>query len=718
MCFFSKVTLSANFPVRNIMRIDLSQHDLVTPDGKIVSITKKDDGISMAEVVIEHIHSSFVGFDIDPALVTFNIKSTLAQLGINGIGMHYELHRGHSKAMVLVELRAIGSIGRELLQELPLGAYIGKLFAADERRRVRDPIYLSRMFGRSDRWGRPLLSLGGLHGSDELILDKIDGRTVAYLALKRGKITYDASVFGFLRTLAKGLTTKHTFRELLQLHQEWNAGAFRNVEEDEILLVKTQPLHIRTVFAKVVDSLLAAGYCHTTASVLQPDTRASGDIYEFYGKSKREITDLPLEFYTLDPYREHVFFADRDQLQACLEDPQALFKAFETAPKPTEVPVATFVVKGSQLLSLAADDWVARESTFHDFPGITHGARQAFLVERYIESQAVFPFLKAIEEGRITSQGVLFLRYFPSPMMKRMLLSAAVARSVQGIYFQHPSRSYGGFFSQEDRALLTDLHKFAIGVFWVDAISGKILQYMQRKDRESGMFVPIGRGEEYMKATVFGVYGSNLISGHFEEELQALLKGVLELRNTVHHPLLQKDTPLALITGGGPGAMEVGNRIARKLNILSCANIADFHEEGGVVNEQKQNPYVDAKMTYRLKQLVERQSEFNLDFPIFVMGGIGTDFEFTLEEVRRKVGATAATPVLLFGEIEYWKSKITPRFLQNKQSGTIVGSEWVSNCFFCIQKATQGLEIYSQFFHGTLPIGKNGAETDVGFVCP
>ena len=43
-----------------------------------------------------------------------------------------------------------------------------------------------------------------------------------------------------------------------------------------------------------------------------------GDIYELYGKSKREITDIPIEFYTLEPYREHVFFSDRDQLQSCL----------------------------------------------------------------------------------------------------------------------------------------------------------------------------------------------------------------------------------------------------------------------------------------------------------------------------------------------------------------------------------------------------------------
>ena len=53
-------------------------------------------------------------------------------------------------------------------------------------------------------------------------------------------------------------------------------------------------------------------------------------------------------------------------------------------------------------------------------------------------------------------------------------------------------------------------------------------------------------------------------------------------------------------------------------------------------------------MTYRLDRLVERQAEFYLDIPIFVPGGIGMDFEYTLEEVRRKTGScpiTSRSPV-------------------------------------------------------------------------
>lgn len=691
-------------------------YDLVTPDGYITTLHPIDEKSKLAVVQIDDISPVFAGYRIDPHLVFFNIKSTLAQLGLNGIGREYSFERKLHRALIKVELIAMSDLGVAILDLLETGAYIGKLFAADDRRRVRDPDYLMRMFGRSDRKGRPLLSLGGFEGSGDLILEKIEGRTVAFLSLRNGTIAYEPGISSFLLTLAKALTRNFSqLRRLLHLHHYWIEGAPRIVKENDVLLVRTAPLHIRTVYGRVVDRLLPQGYTHMAASVLQPDTSASGDIYELYGTSNQAIDDIPLEFYTLEPHREHVFFADRDQLQANLEDPASLFTAFNTALEPDYL-ASVFIVKGTQMQELQAKDWIVRDPYKYEFPGLAHPSRQAQIVEKYIEHQPAYPFLKAIETGLITSQGILLCRHFPTPLLKRMLLNNEVQRCLKRLYFQVPSRSSDGFFSHEDRAMLVDLAKFGIPTYWVDKDSGKILQYTLKPEKEAGLFVPLTDVERFRKATFFGVYGSNLQEGVFEKELTALLEGVLALRPVVQHPLLSKETPLALLTGGGPGAMAVGNRVAKNLGILSCANLVDFRpKDRSVVNEQRQNPHIDAKMTYRLDRLVERQAEFYLDFPIFLPGGIGMDFEYTLEEVRRKTGSSPPNPILLFGETGYWIRKISSRFRLNRETGTIKGSEWVSNCFYCIQTAQQGLSVLSRFFNKELPIGKDGPIYDEGF---
>src|SRR5215470_5286477 len=92
-----------------------SHFDLITPDGKITALTTIDRARKLATVLIENISPNFVGYKIDPLLTFFNLKSTLAQLGINAIGREYEPDQNNHSFRVKVELEALSPLADEFL---------------------------------------------------------------------------------------------------------------------------------------------------------------------------------------------------------------------------------------------------------------------------------------------------------------------------------------------------------------------------------------------------------------------------------------------------------------------------------------------------------------------------------------------------------------------------------------------------------------------------
>nr|NGX34773.1 hypothetical protein [Candidatus Anoxychlamydiales bacterium] len=230
----------------------ISTHfDLITDDGFIVDIKKIDEKKVVATIKIQNISDAFLGFVAKEEYILFNLKSTLAQLGIDAIKKGIVLNKSKKTAEVLVEIIAYTPLAQKMLCLLSKDNYIGKLFCEEISRKVRDPSYLTRMFSRKDRFNRPLLSFNKKDQKD-LILEKKEGYTIAFLPIQNGKLSYTKEIENFLPALSKILSYQnYPTRELLKLYQRFDKNKPANIQKDDCLLVKTDPLYIRTVFAKV-----------------------------------------------------------------------------------------------------------------------------------------------------------------------------------------------------------------------------------------------------------------------------------------------------------------------------------------------------------------------------------------------------------------------------------------------------------------------------------
>jgi uncharacterized protein (TIGR00730 family) len=107
----------------------------------------------------------------------------------------------------------------------------------------------------------------------------------------------------------------------------------------------------------------------------------------------------------------------------------------------------------------------------------------------------------------------------------------------------------------------------------------------------------------------------------------------------------------AIITGGGPGIMEAGNKGAREAGVCSVGLGIELPFE------QALNPYVDLAVEFRYffvrKMMLVKYAEAFVIFP----GGFGTLDELFESLALIQTGKVRNFPVILFGR-DYWKGLI------------------------------------------------------------
>jgi hypothetical protein len=146
-----------------------------------------------------------------------------------------------------------------------------------------------------------------------------------------------------------------------------------------------------------------------------------------------------------------------------------------------------------------------------------------------------------------------------------------------------------------------------------------------------------------------------------------------------------------IVTGGGPGVMEAGNRGAAEAGAPSIGlNIVLPHE-------QAPNPYVTPELSFNFHYFAIRKMHFMMRAKAVVVfpGGFGTLDELFESITLMQTGRMAKVPLILFGE-EFWRSVIN--FDALARFGTIAPDD--VNLVHFAEKAEDAWKFIADFYAG------------------
>lgn len=144
-----------------------------------------------------------------------------------------------------------------------------------------------------------------------------------------------------------------------------------------------------------------------------------------------------------------------------------------------------------------------------------------------------------------------------------------------------------------------------------------------------------------------------------------------------------------VVTGGGPGVMEAGNRGAADVGAPSIGlNIVLPHE-------QAPNPYVTPDLCFNFHYFAIRKMHFVMRAKAVAVfpGGFGTMDEFFETLTLIQTGRMERVPVILFGK-EFWRRAIDLDFLA--EQGTISPGD--QDIIDFVDTADEAWEIISRFY--------------------
>ena len=163
------------------------------------------------------------------------------------------------------------------------------------------------------------------------------------------------------------------------------------------------------------------------------------------------------------------------------------------------------------------------------------------------------------------------------------------------------------------------------------------------------------------------------------------------------------DTPVYVVTGGGPGIMEAGNRGAHEVGGKSIGlNIVLPHE-------QAPNPYITPELCFQFHYFALRKMHFVMRSIALVCfpGGFGTLDELFETMTLVQTGKSRRRPILLFGR-EFWEKLVDFRHLVD--TGMISPGDL--GLFHFVETAEQAWEVLAAHYGFDLPATQTGEFAD------
>jgi uncharacterized protein (TIGR00730 family) len=163
------------------------------------------------------------------------------------------------------------------------------------------------------------------------------------------------------------------------------------------------------------------------------------------------------------------------------------------------------------------------------------------------------------------------------------------------------------------------------------------------------------------------------------------------------------ETPIYVVTGGGPGVMEAGNRGAYEVQGKSIGlNIVLPHE-------QAPNPYITPELCFQFHYFALRKMHFLMRSIALVCfpGGFGTLDELFEVLTLIQTGKSRPRPVLLFGR-EFWTNLINFDWLV--ETGMISPGD--VNLFHFVETAEEAWARLTEIYGFDAPVTETGEFAD------